>query len=180
MNNDVLSVAYFRYADKHDVTSIVALVDSAYRGESSRLGWTTEADLLDGQRTDEMEVFSLMNTENSYILLYESGDALLSSLNLARTADHGYLGMFAVRPQMQSMGIGKRMLAEAERIVLKDWGLPVLQMTVITLREDLIAWYERCGYYRTGKFKVFPYFDSRFGIPKRGDLCLEILKKELF
>ena len=87
--------------------------------------------------------------------------------------------MFAVSPKMQNRGIGKLMLTEAERFVLQEWRISSLQMTVISLREDLITWYERCGYYQTGEVKPFPYFEPRFGIPKRDDLRLEVLKKEL-
>ena len=178
MNHYDSSGRYFRVANNEDVDMIVALVDSAYRGESSRCGWTTEADLLDGQRTDAVEVSGLMNKENSYIILCESDHTLLSSLYLAKEADYGYLGMFAVEPKMQGQGIGKQIMTEAERIVFQDWNFHSIQMSVISLREDLIAWYERCGYYRTREFKPFPYGKPQFGIPKRDDLRLEVLRKD--
>ena len=91
----------------------------------------------------------------------------------------GYFGMFSVQPGLQNTGIGKVMLAEAERIAREDWQLPTMRMTVIDIRAELIAWYERRGYRRTGITKPFPYGDARFGIPKRDDLRFEILEKTL-
>jgi ribosomal protein S18 acetylase RimI-like enzyme len=87
--------------------------------------------------------------------------------------------MFSVRPNLQNAGIGKQVLAEAERIAREEWRLPAMRMTVIDVRDALIAWYERRGYRRTGKHKPFPYGDARFGIPKRNDLRFEILEKPL-
>jgi len=87
--------------------------------------------------------------------------------------------MFAVAPTLQGGGIGKRLLAECERIVQQDWQLPVMRMTVIDVRDALIAFYQRRGYHRTGVFKPFPYGDARFGHPKRDDLRFEVLEKSL-
>jgi ribosomal protein S18 acetylase RimI-like enzyme len=87
--------------------------------------------------------------------------------------------MFAVRPGLQGGGIGRGVLAECERIARDEWGMPAMRMTVITQRGELIAWYERRGYRRTGESKPFPYGDERFGIPKRDDLRFEVLEKSL-
>ena len=70
-------------------------------------------------------------------------------------------------------------LRECERIARDDWRLPTMTMTVIDVREELIAWYERRGYRRTGIKKPFPYGDTRFGQPKRDDLRFEVLEKPL-
>ena len=91
----------------------------------------------------------------------------------------GYFGMFAVEPTCQGRGIGRAVVAECERIAREEWSLPVLQMTVIDLREELIAWYGRLGYRRTGNFLPFPYGDTRFGVPRRDDLRFELLEKPL-
>ena len=91
----------------------------------------------------------------------------------------GYFGMFAVRPDLQGGGVGKALLAEAERLAGEDWQLPVMRMTVIDLRDSLIAFYQRRGYTRTGIHKPFPYGDERFGIPLRQDLRFEVLEKDL-
>lgn len=169
----------FRTASADDVQAIVALVQAAYRGEASRAGWTTEADLLDGQRTDANEVAALIHAPDSRILLAERGGDLLASAHLEKHGANCRFGMFAVHPHRQRAGLGKAVLAEAERIAREEWGCHAMQMTVITLRTELIAWYERRGYRRTGAFKPFPYGDVHFGIPKRDDLRLEVLQKPL-
>jgi ribosomal protein S18 acetylase RimI-like enzyme len=169
----------YRTASADDVRAIVALVQSAYRGEASRAGWTTEADLLDGQRTDVDEVAALIGASASRILLCEQGGVLLASAHLEKHAATCHFGMFAVRPDRQGSGLGQAMLAEAERMARDEWGCREMQMTVITLRTELIAWYERRGYRRTGVFKPFPYGDARFGLPKRDDLRMELLRKPL-
>ncbi len=169
----------FRAASANDVSAIVALVQSAYRGESSRAGWTTEADLLDGQRTDANEVAALIHAPDSRILLAERGGDLLASAHLEKHGANCRFGMFAVQPHRQRAGLGQAMLAEAERIARDEWACRVMQMTVITLRTELIAWYERRGYQRTHAVIPFPYGDVHFGIPKRDDLQLEVLRKPL-
>jgi ribosomal protein S18 acetylase RimI-like enzyme len=161
------------------VAAIVALVESAYRGEASRAGWTTEADFLDGQRTDAAEVASLIAARDSRIVLAVSGAELLASVHLQRSDHACHLGMFAVRPGLQGRGIGGKMLREAERIARNEWGCREMRMGVISLRTELIAWYERRGYRRSGDFRAFPYGDARYGLPRRDDLRLEILLKAL-
>jgi GNAT superfamily N-acetyltransferase len=167
-----------RYAVDEDVNAIVALVQSAYRGDDSRVGWTTEADLLDGQRTDEQEVVELIRKPQSLILLCEGNGELLASVHLHNRGDYAYLGMFAVRPTKQGQGVGKYLLEQAEKLAFVDWGCDMLQMTVISLRKDLIAWYQRRGYRPTQEQVAFPYGDERFGVPKRDDLVLQVLCKE--
>ncbi|HEY2345830.1 MAG TPA: GNAT family N-acetyltransferase [Xanthomonadaceae bacterium] len=167
----------FRPATPADADAIVALVESAYRGDASRVGWTTEADFLEGRRTGADDVLAQIARPRSRILLAESGDGLLACAHVAVEDDAGYFGMFSVRPGLQNAGIGKAVLAEAERVAREDWSLPAMRMTVIDIRDELIAWYERRGYRRTGIIKPFPYGDARFGIPKRDDLRFEILEK---
>ena len=169
----------FRAATHDDVEAIVALVESAYRGDASRAGWTTEADFLDGRRTGPDDVIAQIERPHSRILLAENDGAMLACAHVAIEDGAGYFGMFSVRPGLQNTGIGKAMLAEAERIARDEWKLPSMRMTVIDIRAELIAWYERRGYRRTGIVKPFPYGDARFGIPKRDDLRFEILEKEL-
>lgn len=169
----------YRDATLADVPAVVRLVTSAYRGEESRAGWTTEADLLDGERIDPALLRADIARPRSRVLLAERDGALLGCAHVAVEAGAGYFGMFAVRPDAQGSGIGDALLREAERVVRDDWALPVLRMTVIDLREALIAWYERRGYRRTGIRKPFPYGDARFGIPRRDDLRFEVLEKPL-
>ncbi|HET6434284.1 MAG TPA: GNAT family N-acetyltransferase [Xanthomonadaceae bacterium] len=173
----------FRRATEADVPAIVALVESAYRGDASRVGWTTEADLLDGRRTGADDVGACIGRPHSAILLAEGEapdpDGPLACAHVAIEDGAGYFGMFSVRPTLQGSGIGKALLAEAERLAREEWRLPVMRMTVIDLREELIAFYERRGYRRTGITRPFPYGDERFGLPKRPDLRFEVLEKRL-
>jgi ribosomal protein S18 acetylase RimI-like enzyme len=163
-----------------DVDPIVALVDSAYRGDSSRAGWTTEADLLDGQRTDVAAVAALIGVDGSRVLLGVDDDRLVACCHLERRDDGVcYFGMFAVSPTAQGSGFGRSMLTEAERLAQDAWGSTSMQMTVITQRRDLIDWYIRCGYHSTGEYREFPYGDERFGVPRRDDLRFEVLEKSL-
>lgn len=172
----------FRRATAADIPAIVALVESAYRGEASRAGWTTEADLLDGRRTGADDVGECIHRPHSAILLAERGAGghdLLACAHIAIEDGAGYFGMFSVRPTLQGGGIGKALLAEAERVARDEWRLPTMRMTVIDLRAELIAFYERRGYRRTGITRPFPYGDERFGVPKRPDLRFEVLEKRL-
>jgi ribosomal protein S18 acetylase RimI-like enzyme len=171
----------FRDATVDDVEAVVALVESAYRGESSRAGWTTEADLLDGQRTDAEGVQAIITSAVSRLRLGVADDGqLLASFQLERR-DGGvcYFGMFAVSPTRQGGGIGREALAEAERIASQEWAAHTMQMTVISQRRDLIAWYERRGYAATGEQQPFPHGNERFGLPRRDDLVFEVLTKSL-
>ncbi|WP_242110808.1 GNAT family N-acetyltransferase [Luteimonas aquatica] len=174
-----MSTLAFRAATAADVPAIVALVTSAYRGDASRVGWTTEADFLDGNRIDEAVLRHDLERPRSRVVLAERDGALLACAHVAEEDGHGYFGMFSVVPGLQNGGIGKTVLAECERIARDEWTLPAMHMTVIDIREELIAFYERRGYRRTGVYKPFPHGDARFGMPKRDDLRFEVLEKAL-
>ena len=167
----------FRYAGNDDIGAIVALVESAYRGDSSRQGWTTEADMLDGRRIDEQRIHELVSDPLTRIVLGEHDGVIVACCELRRESEYGYFGMFAVRPDQQGKSLGKHMLGEAERIVGEEWACRGMRMTVIDIRDELIAWYQRRGYTRTGEYRPFPYGDERFGVPKRDDLRFEVLYK---
>ena len=169
----------FRAAASGDVDAVVALVESAYRGDASRAGWTTEADLLEGRRTGPDEIQAVIAREQSQLLLAERDGILLACAHVAVEDGTGYFGMFSVDPVHQGQGLGSIVLAEAERIAAGQWSCPTMRMTVIDVRDDLIPFYERRGYRRTGIKKPFPYGDARFGLPKRDDLRFEILEKPL-
>jgi ribosomal protein S18 acetylase RimI-like enzyme len=169
----------FRTANTADIPALIELVTSAYRGDASRAGWTTEADLLDGQRVDAAGIATDINRPRSVILLAERDGVLQACCHIADEEGHGYFGMFAVSPQAQGGGVGKQLMQHAESVVADQWQLPTMQMTVIDCRNELIAFYERRGYARTGIKKPFPYGDERFGIPKRDDLQFEILEKPM-
>ncbi|MQY37339.1 hypothetical protein SRB17_53430 [Streptomyces sp. RB17] len=169
----------FRDATGADVDALVALIESAYRGDSSRAGWTTEADILQGRRTDPEGVLEVIKSPESRLMVVEQGGRIVACCQLEHRGDHAYFGMFAVSPTLQGVGLGKTVMAEAERQVREAWGVTEMHMTVISVRDDLIAWYERRGYRRTGKMSPFPYGDERFGIPQRDDLQFELLVKKL-
>ena len=169
----------FRPANTADVVAVVTLVESAYRGDSGRRGWTTESDLLDGHRTDEEAVSELLHSADDFVLLAESAGQLVASCHIQRQGDWACFGMFAVDPEQQGSGVGKQVLAEAERMALEIWQCRSMRMTVIEQRPELLAWYQRRGYQRTGEYQPFPYGNERFGIPRRDDLRFEVLVKPM-
>ncbi len=169
----------FRPARASDVEAVVALIESAYRGDASRAGWTTEADLLGGQRTDPQEISSLLSDFRACLHLCWRGPQLLGCVLTRDQGDHGYIGMLAVSPRLQNGGIGRALLGEAERAIRTDYHHGIAHMTVIEQRQELIAWYERRGYRNTGRLEPFPYGQPRFGLPKRDDLRFVVLEKKL-
>ncbi|HEU4580383.1 MAG TPA: GNAT family N-acetyltransferase [Polyangiaceae bacterium] len=188
-----VAVPEFCPARPADVEAVVRLVESAYRGDSSRAGWTTEADLLDGQRTDGEEVACLIRDPEARLLLAHIGQELVGCV-LARVSAHSpvaendpaalhervaHIGMFAVRPTLQSRGLGSALLEHAERVARAELGAARAELTVIEQRADLLPWYERRGYRRTGATEPFPYGNPRFGLPRRPDLRFLVLAKSL-
>ncbi|MDA5282851.1 GNAT family N-acetyltransferase [Streptomyces sp. NPDC054904] len=169
----------FRAAVEADVPELVVLVESAYRGDASRAGWTTEADYLDGQRTDPEGVRAVIENKDGVLLVVERAGVIVACCQLEHRGEYAYFGMFAVRPGLQGGGLGKEILAEAERRAREMWGAQEMRMTVINVREELIAYYVRRGYARTGELSPFPYGDARFGEPRRDDLAFELLVKSL-
>lgn len=172
----------YRYAGPADVRSVVALVESAYRGGESRTGWTSETELIEGQRTDVAMVSVLIKEPGAHVLLAEEAGVLQVCCELREPSTPGgtaYFGMFAVQPLLQAGGYGRIVLAEAQRIARDEFGAAVMEMTVIRQREALIAWYERRGYEKTGETKPFPYGDESVGRPKVSDLEFVTLVKPL-
>lgn len=168
----------FRAALATDLPAVVDLVESAYRGERSRQGWTTEADLLDGQRTDVAAVRELIARPGSTLVLAERAGQLQGCAHIEAQGEECSFGLFAVRPELQGQGIGDAVLAECERRA-RAAGASAMRLTVIWTRAELIAWYERRGYRATGQRQPFPYGDARFGLPKRQDLYFLVYAKRL-
>lgn len=163
-------------AHNNDIPEIVKLVNSAYRGESSKQGWTTEADLLDGIRTDAKSLFELMQKPGAVILKYvDDNGAIAATVYLQKHGKKLYLGMLTVSPNIQARGIGKQLLEASEKYALEE-DCTCVAMTVISVRKELIEWYKRRGYHDTGKKEPFPT-EERFGIPKQ-PLEFIVMEKE--
>ena len=160
-----------------DIPSLVILLNGAYRGEGSRQGWTTEADMVAGDlRTDDAHMNELMQQPGVVFLKYVSDDNEIEGcVFLHKREGKLYLGMFCVSPALQNKGIGKKIMAASE-LYAKDQGCPAVFMRVISIRHELIAWYERQGYYKTGE--VQPFDDTKFGIAKE-PIEFVVLQKDL-
>lgn len=152
-------------ATEPDIPALTQLVNSAYRGDSSRRGWTTEADLLDGIRTDDESLRAMLQNPQATILKYETAGQLLGCVYVEKKGERLCLGMLTVSPDAQAGGIGRQLMAAAEQAA-RDRQCRTVQMTVIPQRTELIAWYERRGYRPTGETRPFPMDDPRFGLPK--------------
>ncbi|MBC3787051.1 GNAT family N-acetyltransferase [Spirosoma utsteinense] len=164
-------------ASQADIPALNDLVNSAYRGDSSRRGWTTEADLLDGIRTDETGLAAMLANPQATILKYEQDGQLIGCVYLEKKGDRLYLGMLTVSPDAQAGGIGKQLMTAAEQLA-RDWQCRAMKMTVIPQRHELIAFYERRGYQPTGETEPFPMDDTRFGLPKQ-PLSFIVMEKVL-
>ncbi len=171
-----MSELTFRFAGAADAPAITALIESAYRGEESRRGWTTEAHLIEGNRTSVAEIADNIAAPNKRFIMAFEAAKLIGCAMIKNDNGTGYFGMFAVSPTLQGGGHGKKILAHAEQSIRDLWHCPTVTMTVISVREDLIAYYERRGYKRTST-KPFP-FESEPGA-KRKDFHFVVLTKAL-
>lgn len=167
-----------RWANIEDAQNISELVNRGYRGDSSKMGWTTEADLLGGQRTDAQTIKSILQSSNQKILLLEMENEITGCVLLEKEDFKTLFGMFVINPTSQGHGLGKLLMNEAENLA-RTQGSTLMEMTVITSRIELIDFYKRRGYKATGIKKPFPMNDSKFGVPKVSHLEFEVLQKEL-
>jgi ribosomal protein S18 acetylase RimI-like enzyme len=165
-------------ATKEDIPVLNKLVNSAYRGDSSRKGWTNEADLLDGTRTTEEAIREFLVEPDSIILKFLEGTKIIGCVRLLKHGNQLYLGMFAVDPLIQNKGIGKKILMAAEEEA-KNRNCQSIDMTVISERKELIDWYKRNGYIEVGEKKPMIFDNPGGGIPKR-DLYFITLEKNLY
>lgn len=170
----------FRPATPADLEPLHRLVHAAYRGDSARRGWTHEADLLDGNRIDRDSLLSALSAPDQVVLVAETDAGLTGCVHVTdRGEGLAYLGMLTVDPGLQAQGTGRRLIAAAETHAIRHFGARRMEMTVIVHRHELIAWYERRGYRRTGETRPFPATDPRFGLPRRDDLAFTVLDKPL-
>jgi len=167
----------YKNAELEDSPTITSLLNRSYRGDSSRSGWTTEADLLSGKRIDETGLLRLLNDPDSLILIARSDETILATIHAHREADTVHFGLFAVEPTLQTKGIGKALLAYAESEAHTRWGIQTAVMEVISHRRELIAYYERRGYQQTGETIPFP--ESDLWEKKVEQLALIVMRKNL-
>ncbi|KAK5653186.1 hypothetical protein OQA88_9084 [Cercophora sp. LCS_1] len=176
----------FRLATPTDASQLQPLVQSAYRGDSSRAGWTTEADLLGGERIDVDGIISKIARPNAAVIIATDPDGILTACCEVerKGTERAYFGMFAVDPKRQAGGFGRQVLQYAEEWCAREWGTKKMEMSVIWTRAELIAWYERRGYKKTGETRAFPWEElGEQGWALRGkeelDLYFEVLEKEI-
>jgi ribosomal protein S18 acetylase RimI-like enzyme len=153
-------------ANTDDLPQLEALVNSAYRGDEARKGWTHEADLIEGSiRTNAEELKLLIQKKDAVILTCKQSQQILGCVYLEKKGQRLYLGMLSVSPGQQGKGIGKVLLQAAEEYAIQKQ-CNQIEMSVISIRHELIDWYERHGY--TNTFRTLPFHnDGRFGKPRK-------------
>lgn len=165
----------FRTATPDDVAAIRALVESAYRGDSARQGWTHEADLLGGDRTSDGEVAAQIAEPGRAMVVAEAASRIVGTVAVTRLlGDRCYLGMLAVAPALQAGGLGRQLIAAAEDEARRRFGAAVMEMTVVHRRPELIAYYERRGYRQTGEVRPFP-----LDLPDGPELHMVVLERPI-
>lgn len=171
---------HFYKADLVDAEPIAKLVNMAYRGEISRKGWTTEADILDGLRTTTAEIANLIKRDDAFILIGVQNDEIVATicceLQVIAFKHTVHFGMIAVKPTLQNKGHGKDIIRAAETMTKREWRVAGYHMLVISIRDELIAYYERLGYLRTGELEAFPHNPALWQ-PKIDNLTLQVLAK---
>jgi predicted N-acetyltransferase YhbS len=169
-----------RPAGRPDIPALHALIESAYRGDSARQGWTHEADLLDGQRTDPESLTEIIDDPDQRILVALDGPDIIGCVQIARKENgKSYLGLLSVDPLRQATGLGKQLISAAEHAAATYFGAHVIELTVIKQRSELIAYYNRRGYSATGEERPFPFGDERFGLPRTSELVFVVLAKSI-
>ncbi len=146
-----------RKALRNDAPGLCTLINSAYRGDGSKVGWTTEADLVSGLRIDVPEVENLISTDgNSFLMVTNESDQALGTVHVLEEPESLYFGMLAVSPELQNSGLGKLLIREVETLA-RRLEKRSLRIKVIHLRLELISFYERLGFVKTGASETFPF-----------------------
>jgi ribosomal protein S18 acetylase RimI-like enzyme len=169
-----------RHASEADYPAVIELANIAFRGTGDAAGWNSEADFIEGQRlTEQLLRQDLAAKPQAHLLTYRErrDGSLLGTVWLEpKQAGTWYLGLLTVRPDLQNKQVGRALLAAAE-LFAKNRGARRIRMSVVNVRNTLIAWYQRRGYQLTGETQDFPYGDERFGRPLRNDLQFVMLEK---
>ena len=162
-----------KQANIDDAEAINTLINSAYRGTE---GWTKETDIVEGKRSDIEDVNYLIKNQNSHLLTAKNHDDLIACICIEEKENKAYIGSFAVSPAQQNRGVGKQVLERAENYAGKKFGITEFVMVVISQRKELVAFYERRGYKRTGKIEKYPVH-LNVGVPSVKGLTIEYLTK---
>lgn len=173
-----MSISVFRTANKLDAEAIARLVNQAYQPKADAAGWTHEADLVDGGRTSVRQVAEIIAAPDSLMLVGLKGLEVVACVHVEREGKHCHIGMFAVNPALQGAGVGKQLLAYAEEQASLVFGAQKLVMFVLAARTELIAYYLRRGYQKTGVALDYTQLADA-GKPKLAGLKVEVLEKQL-
>lgn len=171
-----MSIVTFRKAIKSDAEAIAQLVNKAYRPETGTAGWTHESDLVSGNRTGVSQVAEVMSKPDSVILVGLKDSEIVACVHIEKDGINSHIGMLAVSPILQGAGTGKQMLAHAERYASEIFGSDKFTMVVVSSRSELIFFYLRRGYQKTGSIMDYP-LSAGVGTPKFSDLKTEALEK---
>jgi ribosomal protein S18 acetylase RimI-like enzyme len=163
-----------RAATAADVPALADLINRAYRSDPTQAGWTTESHLLEGPRIDAATLLALLAAAPAVLLQAETAGRLSGCVYLEPQGETLYLSLLAVAPEAQAHGLGRQLLAAAEAHA-RQAGCRQVKMSVLALRPDLLAWYERQGYHRTGASEPFPD-TTRFGRPRQPLTLLALAK----
>lgn len=166
----------FRTANKSDVEAIAQLVNKAYRPETGTAGWTHESDLVSGNRTSVGQIAEVISKPDSVILVGLKDSEIVACVHVEKDGSYSHIGMLAVNPKLQGAGAGKQMLAHAESYANESFGSEKFIMAVVSSRSELIAFYLRRGYQKTGAVHDYP-LSTGVGTPKFSDLKIEVLEK---
>ena len=171
----MISSCELRQVDRKDIPHIVELVNLAYRSQEYR-GWTSEADIVKGNRTTNEQINALLDKQNSHLLLMQHHERLIGCVHLQKHGQSCDIGMLTIHPQWQDMGMGKVLLKRAEEFAIKQFEIQFLEMSVLSVREELLQFYQRRGYHLTGRSETYPY-EANVGTPLQSNIqVLKLLK----
>lgn len=173
-----MSIDFECIAKVADAGAVARLVNKSYRPEKGLRGWTHESDLVAGERTNERQVADAISRKDSFVLIGLRGQEVVACVHVEKEGTNCHIGMLAVSPILQRKGIGRRMLSHAERFGSETFASEAFTMLVLSERPELISFYMKCGYQRTGATMDYP-LSAGVGVPTRGDLKVEVLKKRV-
>ncbi|HHX4059894.1 MAG: GNAT family N-acetyltransferase [Burkholderia contaminans] len=170
--------ASYRIATEQDVDALVQLVNAAYRPTTDAAGWTHEASLIDGPRITSSQLAATLHAPDAVLLVAKIDGGVAGCIEVRKAGDVAYIGTLAVAPSMQDRGLGKALLNEAEQFAVRHWGIGTAVMVVVSVRHELIDFYLRRGYRRTGERTGYP-FDAGVGRPRDENLTVETLTRNI-